>query len=177
MKSRRRGYSLVECLVVISLIGGILGTVATTLSALYRTDQGMREALTYDRALDRFIVQLRSDAHQAVSATVGKAGDGAAAANQLLLALQDGRSIRYTLHAQRAERVVRRDQTVEHTESYPVVSSPVAWQLREDRASPIVSLVLKLRPARRDQSPAGAATYRIDAAVRLVRVQPSAPKT
>jgi type II secretory pathway component PulJ len=168
---------LVECLVVITLVGGILGTVAVTLSALYRTDQQVRRALTYGHALDRFVVQLRSDAHQAVSATVGKAADEEEAASELLLALGDGRSIRYALHGQHAERVVHRDQTVEHNEKYEVVASPAVWQIRQDRASPLVSVTVGLRPAGPARDRTTHTTFRIDAAVRLVRAQTPAPKT
>ena len=39
MRSRRRRYTLVECLVVIILMAATLGTVTLTLYALYQADR------------------------------------------------------------------------------------------------------------------------------------------
>jgi type II secretory pathway pseudopilin PulG len=168
MKSRRRAYTLVECLVVVILVAATLGTVTLTLHALYRADRHLRDALTHDRDLDRFIAQLRSDTHQAVSATVDEPPEETIAGAGLVLSFAGNQTIQYTIRSQHIERVVRGKDTVQHRETFPLPALS-GWQVRAGGASPVVSLVLKLKPGSRPKQQTVARTCRVDAAVHLVR--------
>jgi len=168
MRSRRRGHTLVECLVVIILMAATLGTVTLTMHALYRTDRHLRDAMTHDRALDRFVAQLRSDTHQAVSATVSEPSEETIPAAGLMLSFAGDQTIQYTIRSQHIERVVRGGDTVQHHETFPLPASS-GWQIRAGGVSPVVSLVLKLKSSGRPQQQAMARTCRVDAAVHLVR--------
>ena len=73
MKSRR-GYSLIECLVTIALIGTAMTTVAVSMSGMQLACQRVREETIAEMELQRLAVQLRADAHEALSAQLGKRG-------------------------------------------------------------------------------------------------------
>lgn len=169
MRSRRRGYTLAECLIVITLIATTMGTVALTLHALCRADRCMRDTVAYERSLDRFVAQLRSDAHQAVSATIAEPSSEADPATELRFALSGEQVIQYMVQAQNIERVVRRAQTIQHRETYPLPASSTGWQLREDGASPIVSLVVEPDDRGRGKEQVASRKCRVDAAIRLIR--------
>lgn len=169
MRSRRRGYSLAECLIVITLIGTTMGTVALTLHLLYRADRRVHATVAHERSLDRFVAQLRSDTHQAVSATIKQPPSDNEPATELQLDLPGGQTIQYSVQARNIERVVHRADTVQHRETYPLPASSTGWQLRKDGTSPIVSLVLELEGKGRANERLAQRTYRVDAAVCVIR--------
>jgi hypothetical protein len=158
------------------LMAATLGTVTLTLHALYRADRRLRDALTHHLALDRFVAQLRSDTHQAVSATVDEPSDETIAAAGLVLSLPGDQTIHYTIRSQHIERVLRSAETVQHRETFPLPASS-GWQIRADGASPVVSLDLKLGPRARSNEQIVARTCRVDAAVHLVRRRLPSPES
>ena len=177
MKTRRHGYALIECLTVIAMVGVTLGTIATTLHAMYRTDRGLREQLAFCSQVDRLASQLRGDAHQASSATV-RAGDGEKGeATILALVLPGERTVEYSLKPPVIERAVRRGQIIEHRESHRLLGSATAqWHMEDGRAAPLVSLDLKLR-ANRLGDRAFTKSYRISATLRVVSSALKSPRT
>jgi type II secretory pathway component PulJ len=109
MNTRRSGKTLIEMLILISLTSVILGIVATTLIALFKTDRQVRRDLEQQTTLARLGSRFRTDAHAAKSCQIDKTCD---------LALPDGRVIRYSLEGQRLSREVRRNGTVEHRDAF-----------------------------------------------------------
>jgi len=170
---RRRGYSLLECLVVISLLASILGTVGWTMHALHRTDRRLGDALLASGALERLAGQLRADAHLAESAAASPASGETPAGRELSLTLPAERSVRYTLLPRAVERVVRRGTTLEHRETYPVVATAAGWQVTPS----LISLTVQFEPQAPAVPNATVRTGRIDAAVRLVRTPAAPPAT
>lgn len=168
MRLRRRGYSLTECLIAITLIATIMGTVALTLHAMYGADRRARDTMAHERSLDRFAAQLRSDAHQAASATIQQPSSETDPATELQFELPREQTIQYTVQTHNIERVVRRADTVQHRETYPLPASSTGWQIREDGASPVVSLVLELDARGRANEQLVPREYRVDAAVNLI---------
>ena len=161
-RHHHRAHTLAECLVVIFLVGAILSTISMALSAMLRMDRRVRDALVYDRGLDRFAERLRSDAHQAESAHVANPDDPGGPATVLALGLAGDREIRYTIRPERIERVVRRGDRVEHRERYRLLAQPAAWQVRSAGAGgQIVSVVVALRA--RGRSGDVSRRWRIDA--------------
>ena len=142
MMPRRRGYTLTECLVAITLLGSLLGTVTLTLGVMYRADRNLRDAVDQERALEQFTARFRSDAHQALSASVSKPAEAKAPARELVLKSSGDETIQYTLVPQHVERVVRRGQTVVHRETYGVTATVAGWQIRDDRKPTAISVSL-----------------------------------
>jgi prepilin-type N-terminal cleavage/methylation domain-containing protein len=169
MRARHRGYTLIECLVVVTLVGAVLSGVVVTVHALYRGQQRWADASVVRRAVERFVEQWRSDIHQARSVTVEPAADGGGAARVLSLGLPGEKTVRYRLADQEIERLVHRGDQVEHREIYPLATLPVGWQVRRDRGRMLVSLELRLpwdrRPDLADRQP----TYQFTAAVGFVQ--------
>lgn len=161
MMPRRRAHTLTECLVAITLLGTLLGTVTLTLGVMYRADRNLRDVVDQERALEQFATRFRSDAHQASSASVNEAAEANnAPARELVLKSSADQTIHYTLHPQDVERVVRRGETIVHRETYNLAAAATgAWQVREDRKPAVVSVLFERQ-------------IRIDAVVRLVAVPP-----
>ena len=183
---RRRGHSLVECLMAISLMTVAFGTVIVALEGMFRASRQVRNEAEMQLELVRFAAQFRADVHQALAVEADGLDDPGATATAILLPLPEGRTVRYTLGPGRVERVLSRGDAVEHRETYrlPRSWSP-GWQVQTDRSRPVVSLVLEPTSARAKgdspifaarklgQSPANGATIfqvrRIDATVGLLR--------
>jgi hypothetical protein len=105
----RRGKSLIEALIIISLMSVIIGLAATSLATLFRLRYVMVRDTEQAAALDRLALRLRLDAHEATSA---------AADNGYLLKFADGQSIRYSFAAPRVVREVRRDDELVHRDTF-----------------------------------------------------------
>jgi hypothetical protein len=107
--SSRAGKSLIEALVIISLMSIIMGLAATSLASLFR----LRYVITRDAeqasSLDRLAARFRLDAHEALSCTIE---------NGCTFQLADGRSIHYFLAAPRIVRETRRDDKVVHRDTF-----------------------------------------------------------
>jgi len=159
MRPRRRGHSLAECLVAITLLGTLLGTVTLTLGVMYRADRNLRDALDQQRALEQFADRFRSDAHQALSAAVSQPAEAKAPACELVLKSSEDQTIQYTLRPQDVERVVRRGGKIVHRETYDLAGTAAGWQLRDTQKPAVVSVLFD-------------GQIRIDAVVRLVAAPP-----
>jgi|1185.fasta_scaffold446217_1 hypothetical protein len=105
----RQGKSLIELLVIISILSIVTGMSATSLAALYRVHRRQARDVEQALAIDRLAARLRTDAHEAVSAAV----DG-----DCTLGLPDERSIRYSFEATRIVRQVMRDEAVLHRDTF-----------------------------------------------------------
>jgi len=107
--SRPAGKSLIEMLVMISILSIVLGLSATSLATLFR----LRHTITRDteqaRSIERLAMRLRTDAHEA---------DSAAVAEDCNLTLPSGRSIRYSYTAPRIVREVRGGEKIVHHDSF-----------------------------------------------------------
>ncbi len=165
----RQGYTLVECMVAIVLIGVTLATVSVALSGVYRCRQRVGEESAMELDLQRFAVQLRADAHDAVSAEEQKPDEPDAAVVTLLLKLTDDRSVEYTLEGRHVERVLRQGDRLRHRDTYRLPKAYAAhWQVRRDRPLPIASLMLNPETTG-GNGPLRIRAIRLDAAVGLLR--------
>jgi type II secretory pathway pseudopilin PulG len=163
---------LVECLVAITLLGSLLGTVTLTLGVMYRADRNLRDAVDQERALDQFTARFRTDAHQALSASVSKPAEAKDSARELVLKSSADQTIQYTLRPQDVERVVRRGESIVHRETYGVTATAAGWQIRGDRKPTVVSVSFERQAARGGDGQTPLDAVRIDAVVCLVRTPP-----
>jgi len=109
MNARRSGKTLIEMLILISLTSMVLGTVATTLIALFKTDRQVRRDVEQQTTLARLGSRFRTDAHAARTCQIDKTCE---------LIWPDGRVVRYALEGQRLSREVRNGDAVEHRDAF-----------------------------------------------------------
>jgi type II secretory pathway pseudopilin PulG len=132
MNKRRSGKSLIEMLILISLTSVVLGTVATTLVALFKTDRQVRRDVEQQTTLARLGSRFRTDAHAARSCQIGKACD---------LSWPDGRVVRYALEGHRLSREVRRGDSIEHHDTFVLPdTAAVRFEQPADRGGRLVRL-------------------------------------
>jgi len=119
-RSPRSGKSLIEMLVMISLLSIILGLSATTLASLFRLRSTISKDTDQARSIDRLATRWRTDAHEATSASVGETCE---------LKLSDNRSIRYSFAVPRVTREVYDGDEIVHRDSFALSrNSSVTFQ-------------------------------------------------
>lgn len=101
MKKSRRGYSLVEMLVVIGVMSAVAGVAVGILHSILSVNHAARQGLIEQSALARLAETFRADARAADELTGGKSG-------KWELKRSDGPSVEYRLEA---DRLTRRGQT------------------------------------------------------------------
>ena len=105
----RRGKTLVEMLILITIIGTATGIGATTLVGLFKTERQVRRDIQQQTTLARLASRFRTDVHSARSCQVGHSCD---------LSLSDGRTVRYAVAGTRLTREVLRADAVEHRDAF-----------------------------------------------------------
>ena len=68
MNTRRKAFTLVELLTVMTVFSAIFATVMLTLYAMQKTSRGFSEGIATSAQQQRFDTQLRVDAHQSQDA-------------------------------------------------------------------------------------------------------------
>ena len=106
---KRRGITLLEVAITVSLLGILLASTAVLLTVLFRTEVQIRRDLEQQTTLARLNQRFRSDAHMARECT---------ATDACRLELADGRTIAYAWKPPRITRVVQRDSKVEHRDAF-----------------------------------------------------------
>lgn len=81
---KRDGKSLVEMLVVISMLGGLIATSGTVIHRLMRAERAVSADLVWQRSVTELAEQFRTDVHAATQAALLDDGNG------LSLTLSDG---------------------------------------------------------------------------------------
>jgi len=114
---KRPGKSLMEMLLLISILTVIMSLVATTLVAVFKTDRQIRQDLDQQTALARLGSKFRADAHAAAACQVGV---------ECELTLADGRVIRYSAKDRKITREVRRGNSVEHRDAFLLPATATA---------------------------------------------------
>jgi prepilin-type N-terminal cleavage/methylation domain-containing protein len=132
----RQGKSLIELIVVISVMSIVIGMSATSLATLYRLHQRYASDAEQALAIDRLADRLRADAHEAVSAM----NDG-----DILLKLTDGRSIRYSFERPRIIRQVKRDDAVWHRDTFAMPRGAIV-EFEKEEADTGALIRLLIRP-------------------------------
>ena len=145
MRLTRRGYSLVECLVVISLVGVTLSTITLTLHGLRRGDLNARDELRHELAIDRVVTLLRQDVHRANAATLVPEPKLAESAKTLQLTFGSNRSVEYSLAGDEVVRSLREGDQIEQSDSFSIRSASAgSWQMDTARERPLVTMWLPL---------------------------------
>ncbi len=174
---RRKGFTLVECLAAIAMIGAAMTTVAVAMSGMHRACQRVREEIASEMELQRLAVQLRADAHEALSAKQEEGEEENAAPGSVLLALGNEESVQYTVQAGHIQRVQRRGDELLHRETYRLPEEYSAhWELKKNGSAPMVSLKLEPHPVELSGR-MGDRPVQINAAVGLLTQGPTQPES
>jgi prepilin-type N-terminal cleavage/methylation domain-containing protein len=151
MKHRRRGASLIEVMVVISITGIMISAAGVCLHGLYRIDQQVRETAVQRWAFHRLSLQLRMDAHAARQARLQDGGPG----SQPTLRL-DGpgqQSVEYRAEPEAIVRTVRQADQVLHTETYAIGRrTTVAWRVDSEEVQAVCLELTQQAPEAREPS-------------------------
>jgi type II secretory pathway pseudopilin PulG len=134
----RPAYTLVECLVMMTLIGTTLGAISTTLHGLYRIDGRLRAELDDERRFDQFLERWRDDAHAATGVT---APESLPPARHVALTTAERRTIEYSIDDSQITRVVRTGGEIRHWDAFDLSGATRArWRLETDQARPVIWL-------------------------------------
>src|SRR5688500_17495083 len=106
---KRRGITLLEVAITVSLTGILLAATAVLLTVLFRTEVQIRRDLAQQTTLARLNLRFRTDVHLATEC---------AATDDCRLELADGRTIQYAWEAPRVTRVVHLEGKVVHRDSF-----------------------------------------------------------
>ena len=133
--ARPAGKSLLEAVVMISILSLVMGLSATSLTTLFRIRHQMSRDSEQATALSRLAARLRLDAHEAVSASLD---DGC------LFTLADGGTIHYAYTTPNIEREVRRDDAVLHRDRFVLPrSATAAFERVGDSAGALIRLTIR----------------------------------
>ena len=170
MKRRRDGFTLIELIAAMAVLGVAMATVTLALHVLYRVDTRVRDSLAWQANLDRFTVAFRRDAHEAEEAQLPPAKGPAKNPDELVLRMPQSTSISYVLGSRSIDRMVRQGDKLLSRESFRLPAASAQWNVTTNSGVTKVTLrLLPLGPAtdglhqRREES--------VSAVTRLFRVQ------
>jgi type II secretory pathway component PulJ len=143
---RRRGVSLIETVVVVSLAMASLSLVAGSIHMIMKAQFQAEEIVRQGRNLSRLDEQFRRDIHRAESAELIPADDEQPA--RLLLILPEGRTVRYEPAAWQLFRLTEKEGEAESRERY---SFPEGSLIRPEREEDWLRLVIDTRDLHPDQ--------------------------
>lgn len=136
---RLAGKSLLEVVVMISLMSILLGLSATSLASLFRLRYTITRDTEHARSIDRLAMRLRQDAHDAQSASVAEGCD---------LTISKGKSIRYSFNTPRIVREVCQaeegQEKIVHRDSFSVPRrSVVTFQTDQIDSGTLLRVVIE----------------------------------
>jgi prepilin-type N-terminal cleavage/methylation domain-containing protein len=172
-----RGFSLLELLSVISLLGVVLAIASTLLGSAMRLQSRANDRANFQRTVAQFSQRFRSDAHGAVSVDEKKDG-----LQSIVLTCKGKRVVVYVAHPNSIERRVESDGTVKHREQFLLPESKSQFSIREDggAASPGPMVTVDIRSSRPHPVTAPTTVMPIEAVVGLHEARmndaPGAPK-
>jgi prepilin-type N-terminal cleavage/methylation domain-containing protein len=146
--NRRRGFTLVEMVVVIATSGVLLGVAVSLLCALQRGEAADRQQNRRSTAVGRLAEQFRADVHAAIGDRPATDQDAGA---EWRFDLSDQRSVVYRAIPGRVVRTEMRAEKLERRESYvlpPETTVDVTTEtLRTDKQTETKIVSLSIIPA------------------------------
>ena len=133
---KRRGMSLIEMLVLVTIMGVILSGSAILLTTLFRAQRSIWADIQQQSARARLCGQLRADAHAAASA---KCDDEKSC--ELLLA--GGSTVHYRIAQTAIHRELHAGDAVAHRETFPLAQSSAVFSMDKSLELPLVQLRLE----------------------------------
>jgi len=112
LPTSRRGYTLIELMLVITLASMVLGSVGVLMQSVWRANRGMQGHRDMVRSIQRLSTQFRDDVH--IAASVEAAGE------KLTIAMPNDRVATYHFENQAVERTVESAGQMARHESFPL---------------------------------------------------------
>ena len=138
---KRRAFTLIEMVAVITVGSAIMGVGVVMLVALLKNEGSSRRHLELCKTLNRLDEQFRADAHAAASAGLGASGDDL----ELVLPAPSKTLIRYRCQPKEiAREEVEGDKTIRR-ESYPLPEE-VKPSLEQKADGSIATLIVQVEP-------------------------------
>ena len=162
----RRGTTLIETLIVVTLVSAVLGTVAVLLQGVWRAERAVRDHRASMASVFRVAELFRNDVHAGTLAEAPPPA-GTSLIHRLVLSLPEGRTVEYQSDGPNIVRVVQAGGAITHRDTFPLTAhSTAGWQLSADDPRHIALLISQ--PLGSQQLPlSDKRTLRIDAAVGL----------
>jgi type II secretory pathway pseudopilin PulG len=152
-RCRRRGWSLLELMVVITTVTTLLGFSAALVAQLMRFGKGERALVVAAANLERLGRDLRNDARAATRPSE-------LSETRLVLTLAEGRSIEYLVRPADVLRTILRAGKTEAFDTYKLPTGTLArFEAGRDGTTPTIALSLRLDPDA-NPSKAGEPAYR-----------------
>ena len=147
---QRRGLSLIEMLVVMTVSVAVVGLVAGMIRLLMKADRAAEDHLVRSGAVDQLSDSFRQHVRAAREAkTVQQDG-----ADKLQLKLDEARTVEFLAREQVVIRSEREAGQIRRQDRYTVpVGSAVRFEVQSDEKSTTVSLVLARRLGQPDRGP------------------------
>ena len=165
---RRRGYTLIEAINAIALVGIVMGSLCLGLHRMFLAQRRISDNFVLVSDMDRLARQLRTDAHTAGAASVdGRADEGNDVC--LTLTLNAGRQVEYQIQEHRIVRLLLQAEDVVHRETYRLSpAARAAWEVSDKQPAKIISLVLTPLPQEVPGTVSPVVIRRVDAALGVI---------
>lgn len=172
-RASRTGFTLVELMVVISILGVILILAGMTFHLLLRTEKLVSQSFITERTLSRLAIQFRDDCHLSEQGEFVSSADGGR--RELRLIQPGGTVVKYVIGDRSLVRIlVERDEVVSR-EDYLLPECEVSIPSTSDGVGSRLRALSIRRPGaglvRKEHSPVVLREMRIEAHLRPVAVQ------
>jgi len=139
---RPRGFTLVEMIVVLSMVSFVLGAIGILLHSVWRTEMATRDHTAKSASIAVVAAQFRRDAHAgSLVDDLSVPNDGVA--ERLALALPGERTVEYEAAPAGITRVERQGASETHRETYRLPRGATAgWRAGMMNERPAVSLLI-----------------------------------
>ena len=143
--SSRGGFTLIEMMVVITILVFLLASVGIALGTLFRAQSELQDELIAANTTSRLAAQLHADAHLASAAEITR--EGTTTRVRFLL---PNAEINYVTHPRRIVRTVVQGETESHREVFSLLEGTTAtWELTAERPAFITLTTSFVSPALR----------------------------
>ncbi len=137
----RRGVSLIEMVVVISMLTVVIGLVGMTFHLLLRSEKLVTQSFVTERTISRLSIQFRDDVHQSETGvlTSGSENDKPT----LTLGNTSGYQIRYVVIANGLVRLIETHDQVTARDDFRLPDCHISISAGSDRESSLRKLVIE----------------------------------
>ncbi len=140
-KHTRRGVSLIEMVVVISMLTVVIGLVGMTFHLLMRSEKLVSQSFVTERTISRLAIQFRDDVHQSETGVLSNGSESDEPA--LTLATGSGIQIRYLINSDRLARLVVTHDQITARDDFRLPDCQISVSSGEDRESSLRRLEIK----------------------------------